>query len=164
MAMETKPPQTEITFGENKENPFHNDLLNRKQEIMDLTPMIKRIKSPAVMALYAPWGAGKTAFIKMWAAYLNKEQIPAAACGGKRRESAASFISPVEAPKTSFFANRNFCSRLEVAFSPFVDMLQYNGLRLFGSNLKPLPLINSALVEMGMNFLLYLVSSLIHRN
>ena len=77
MAMETKPPQTEITFGENKENPFHNDLLNRKQEIMDLTPMIKRIKSPAVMALYAPWGAGKTAFIKMWAAYLNKEQIPA---------------------------------------------------------------------------------------
>ena len=75
--METKPPQTEITFGENKENPFHNDLLNRKQEIMDLTPMIKRIKSPAVMALYAPWGAGKTAFIKMWAAYLNKEQIPA---------------------------------------------------------------------------------------
>ena len=59
-------------FGKDENDPFANDLLNRKQEIMELTPMIRNITSPATMALDAKWGAGKTAFIKMWAAYLNK--------------------------------------------------------------------------------------------
>ena len=61
-------------FGKNKKDPFEGDLLNRKREIEDLTPMIKTIASPAVMALDAPWGAGKTAFIKMWAAHLRHNE------------------------------------------------------------------------------------------
>ena len=61
-------------FGKNSKDPFEGDLLNRKEEIEDLTPMIKTIASPAVMALDAPWGAGKTAFIKMWAAHLRHNE------------------------------------------------------------------------------------------
>ncbi|MGI9337631.1 MAG: KAP family P-loop NTPase fold protein [Gammaproteobacteria bacterium] len=60
-------------FGENEDKPFEGDLLKREQEIKDLTPMIHAISSPATMALDAEWGAGKTAFIKMWKAHLNNE-------------------------------------------------------------------------------------------
>ena len=64
-------------FGKNAASPFEGDLLNREEEIKALTPMIKTIASPAVMALDAPWGTGKTAFAKMWSAHLNgNEGIP----------------------------------------------------------------------------------------
>ncbi len=68
---------TQPAFGENSDAPFANDLLHREQEILDLTPMIENVPSPTVMALDAPWGAGKTVFIKMWATYLNKKRMPA---------------------------------------------------------------------------------------
>lgn len=72
-------PKLPLTiFGENKDDPFEGDLFNRKEEIENLTPMmIENIPSPMVMALNAQWGAGKTAFVKMWTGYLAKKQIPA---------------------------------------------------------------------------------------
>lgn len=66
-------------FGAKGESPFAHDKLNRKDEIERLTPMIKDVDTPTVMALDAPWGAGKTAFVKMWAAHLNdnkEQEIP----------------------------------------------------------------------------------------
>ena len=52
--------------------PFGNDQLGRKLEIENLTRVIKTNASPLVMAVDSPWGTGKTVFIKMWAAYINK--------------------------------------------------------------------------------------------
>lgn len=60
-------------FGEAEGDPFKGDALNRAEEIRTLTPLIKTITSPAVMAIDSSWGTGKTAFIKMWHAYLKKE-------------------------------------------------------------------------------------------
>ena len=82
-------------FGKNSKDPFEGDLLNRKGEIEDLTPMIKTIASPAVMALDAPWGAGKTAFIKMWAAHLiHNEKIPALYFNAWESDSAGDPLAP----------------------------------------------------------------------
>ena len=73
-----KPKRSLLEFGSNPENPFEGDELNRMPAIMRLTTRItKEIPTPGVMALNADWGAGKTAFIKMWAAHLNKEGVPA---------------------------------------------------------------------------------------
>ena len=82
-------------FGQNPENPFEGDILNRDEEIKNLTPMIKTIASPAVMALDAPWGAGKTAFIKMWAAHLvHNEKIPALYFNAWESDSAGDPLAP----------------------------------------------------------------------
>ena len=59
-------------FEVDKDNPFGNDRLGRESEIKNLTGLIKTNASPLVMAVDAPWGTGKTAFIDMWAAHINK--------------------------------------------------------------------------------------------
>jgi hypothetical protein len=64
----------DIEIDENDENSiFKNDLLNRKSEIENLTPIILNFNDPLVLALDSPWGSGKTTFVKLWRAYLKKE-------------------------------------------------------------------------------------------
>ena len=53
-----------------EENPFQNDLLNRQKLIESLTHLVGSIEGPCVMAMDAPWGAGKTTFLKMWSQHL----------------------------------------------------------------------------------------------
>lgn len=57
----------------NPENPFEFDCLQREPSIKALTGFIDSINGPFVLALDSPWGTGKTAFIKMWQAYLEKQ-------------------------------------------------------------------------------------------
>ena len=69
-----KQKHAQPRFGENINAPFEGDVLNRGEEIRRLTPLIKTMTSPAVMAIDSPWGTGKTAFVKMWLAHLKKEE------------------------------------------------------------------------------------------
>lgn len=55
------------------ENPFKFDALKREQSIQALTGFIDSINGPFVLAIDSPWGTGKTAFIKMWQAHLEKQ-------------------------------------------------------------------------------------------
>lgn len=50
---------------------FKNDRLDRRPQIESLTRRLMSIQGPCVVALDAPWGDGKTAFVKMWARYLH---------------------------------------------------------------------------------------------
>ena len=56
-------------------NPFDSDLLNRKDEIENLTALLRNINSPAVLAIDSRWGTGKTTFIKLWEKYLKSEGL-----------------------------------------------------------------------------------------
>ena len=58
-----------------EESPFDNDLLNRKEEIVNLTLLALNVNSPAVLAIDSKWGTGKTTFIKLWEQYLKSEEI-----------------------------------------------------------------------------------------
>ncbi len=53
--------------------PFKNDVLNRKDCAENLTTLIQSSQSPLVLAVNAPWGMGKTTFIKMWQQHLKNE-------------------------------------------------------------------------------------------
>lgn len=61
----------QIEIDEN--DPFKNDLLDRKKEISNLTSIVLNFNDPLVLALNAPWGAGKTTFVKLWQAHLKLE-------------------------------------------------------------------------------------------
>lgn len=52
---------------------FGNDRLDRRRQIENLTRNLLNMRGPCVLAIDAPWGAGKTAFLKMWAGYLRDE-------------------------------------------------------------------------------------------
>jgi hypothetical protein len=64
-----KPRDIEIV----ESDPFKNDLLARESEIKNLTPIVLNYNDPLVLALDAPWGAGKTTFVKIWQAYLKQQ-------------------------------------------------------------------------------------------
>ena len=51
--------------------PFANDRLGRKSDIIELVEMIRGADTPLVLTLSAPWGYGKSSFVKMWKAFLE---------------------------------------------------------------------------------------------
>ena len=58
------------------ENPFANDLLDRRPSVELLTSIVFGIEGPWVLALDGAWGAGKTTFLKMWQQYLVNKGLP----------------------------------------------------------------------------------------
>ena len=55
------------------DDPFKNDLLDRKPAIESLTRIVGSAQSPYVISVDADWGSGKTAFLKMWCQHLQDE-------------------------------------------------------------------------------------------
>jgi len=60
-----------IEIDENE--PFKNDLLNRKGYADNLTAIVNKINQPFVMSINSSWGTGKTTFLKMWKCQLDNE-------------------------------------------------------------------------------------------
>jgi hypothetical protein len=58
------------------DDPFKSDLLDRKEEIVNLSLLAQNVDSPAVMAIDSRWGTGKTTFIKLWEQYLKSKNTP----------------------------------------------------------------------------------------
>ncbi len=53
--------------------PCPEDLLERHKEIENLSPVLLNAQAPLVFAIDAPWGGGKTTFIKLWRQYLSTQ-------------------------------------------------------------------------------------------
>ena len=54
-------------------NIFENDKLQRKESVNNLTELLKNIESPVVLSVNAPWGSGKTTYLRMLHASLELE-------------------------------------------------------------------------------------------
>ena len=74
MGIRIQPKEIEIPDDPNG-NPFLNDLLNRKESIEILTHIFGSIEGPCTMVVDAPWGAGKTTFIRLWHQYLSNNKF-----------------------------------------------------------------------------------------
>ena len=66
--MKTKIP----AFCVNSENPFESDALNREKTCVFWTKFIQMSTTPYVLAVDSEWGNGKTVFLQMWQAHLEK--------------------------------------------------------------------------------------------
>lgn len=53
------------------DNPFLNDKLDRKKIAENLTLLVQSTNQPFVISIQAPWGWGKTTFVKMWKTQLE---------------------------------------------------------------------------------------------
>ena len=71
MSQRIQPREIEIP----EHNPFENDLLERKESIEVLTHLIGSFDGPCVIAVDAPWGHGKTTFLKIWDEYLRSREF-----------------------------------------------------------------------------------------
>ena len=70
--MKVKLPKFEL----DENDPFANDLLDRKGFAEKLTNIILANKDELVISLNGQWGEGKTTFIRMWKVYLETQDIP----------------------------------------------------------------------------------------
>jgi hypothetical protein len=58
------------------EDGFKNDSFEKEKLGDALTNLVSNVTDPLVIALDAPWGSGKTTFLKMWAGALRKNGFP----------------------------------------------------------------------------------------
>ena len=72
MGIRIRPEEVEIL----PDKPFKHDLLDREEPAKFLTQLVSGIEGPCVMAIDAPWGAGKTTFLKMWSRLLRNKGFP----------------------------------------------------------------------------------------
>ena len=72
MRFRIQPKEVEIP----EQDPFKNDLLGRQEPAEVLTRMLRSIEGPCVLAVDAPWGAGKTTFLNMLARHLRNQEFP----------------------------------------------------------------------------------------
>ena len=72
MGIRIQPLEIEIPA----DDPFKYDLLDRRESITALTHIIGSIDGPCVLAVDAPWGAGKTTFLNIWEQHLRNENFP----------------------------------------------------------------------------------------
>ena len=72
MGIRIRPREIDII----EEEPFRNDLLDRRESVEVLTHLIESIEGPCVLAVDAAWGTGKTTFLAMWAHHLRKIKFP----------------------------------------------------------------------------------------
>ena len=72
MGFRIQPTDVEVPA----ENPFAHDRLQREEPAEILTQMLRAIEGPCVLAVDAPWGAGKTTFLNMLAQHLRNREFP----------------------------------------------------------------------------------------
>ena len=72
MGIRVQPLEVAVPKGD----PFEYDLLDRKESADTLTSLIGSLEGPCVMGIDAPWGAGKTTFLEMWAQHMHNEGFP----------------------------------------------------------------------------------------
>ena len=71
MSIPIRPKDIEVP----ESDPFKNDLLDRKKTAQVLTEVLRSFDGPGVVALDAPWGAGKTTFLEMWKWHLRTSEF-----------------------------------------------------------------------------------------
>ena len=62
-----QPPDIEILDND----IYANDRLDRQEAVETLSGIVGNVEGPCILSIDAPWGAGKTTFLKMWVKHLR---------------------------------------------------------------------------------------------
>lgn len=62
-------------FTAEPQSPFAKDLLDRREDVEALANTVLQVSGTAVVLVDAPWGGGKTAFLRMCSAYLQSQGV-----------------------------------------------------------------------------------------
>jgi hypothetical protein len=68
------PPELDIGLDEGFTQD--KDIFKRSEFGARLSTIVRVLDGPAVLVLDAPWGTGKTSFVRMWRGSLNREGVP----------------------------------------------------------------------------------------
>ena len=114
-------------------DPFVNDRLNRKDQVEAVTSLLCNIDGSCVLAIDAPWGAGKTVFLKMLIQNLRNQDFRVAEFNAWETDFSSDplialfsaleptlGVAPEHNRKELFQAGATLMSRLASSSVPFV--------------------------------------------
>ncbi len=151
MGIRVQPREIVITDDPN-DDPFQNDLLDRKEKAEVLTSLISNIDGPCTMAVDAAWGAGKTTFLKMWAQYLRNKEFPVVEFNAWETDASGDPLVALTAEITGQLKGTADTSRLDQVSTQAKELIKKlaPGLIRFGTSFVPI-----AGAEMGHTFSAY---------
>ena len=71
MGIRVQPVDIEVP----EQDPFQNDLLDRKEPVRVLASLLRSIEGPCVLAVDGAWGAGKTTFLNILSIHLRRNDF-----------------------------------------------------------------------------------------
>ncbi len=131
------------------DDPFRNDLLDRKEKSEVLTSLVSNIDGPCTMAVDAAWGAGKTTFLKMWAQHLRIEKFPVVEFNAWETDASGDPFVALTTEITGQLKGTADSTRLDQVSSQAKELIRKlaPGLIRFGTSFVPI-----AGAEMGHTF------------
>lgn len=114
------------------------DLLNREQDITFFTSLIDGIEKPYVLSIEAPWGSGKSFFLKLWEAKLIEKQYTCITFNAWENDFTANpFLSiiseittAIESKKTNSEELKNKLNTLKSYATPIVKHLLKSTIKI----------------------------------
>lgn len=98
----------------NPEDPFSGDLFNRKPFAEVLEKLLVDTTDGAVVSLESEWGEGKTTFVRMWQAHLEKKSIQCVYIDAFKIDAFADPFSALAAEIDAFAHRSGFESKVLV--------------------------------------------------
>ena len=71
MSQEQHPRIRPSDIVASSDDPFENDLLERRPAVESSTPILASLTGPCVISVDAEYGAGRTLFLRMWSQHLQ---------------------------------------------------------------------------------------------
>ena len=99
MGIRIQPREVEIP----QDDPFKYDLLGRRESVEVLTSIIGSVEGPCVLSVDAPWGSGKTTFLKIWTQYLRNRDFPVVSFNAWETDYSADPFVAISSELTSGF-------------------------------------------------------------
>ncbi|MCO7055334.1 KAP family P-loop NTPase fold protein [Pseudomonas juntendi] len=96
--------------------PCSEDKLSRRTEIENLTPLLIDAQAPLVICLDAPWGAGKTTFLKLWSQYLRTLEMKSLYLNAWENDFADDPLLPLISTFDKWIAAENEESKAQAAW------------------------------------------------
>ena len=148
MGIRIQPREIEIST-DPADDPFKNDLLDRKDKAEVLTSLVSNIDGPCTMAVDAAWGAGKTTFLKMWAQYFRNQGFPVVEFNAWETDASGDPFIALTTEITGQLVGTADSTRLEQVSNQAKELIKKlaPGLIRFGTSFVPI-----AGAEMGHTF------------
>ena len=108
-------------------DPFQHDKLHRKEHVQILTRVIRNISGPCTISVDAPWGEGKSTFLRLCRQYMQNEGFPVVSFNAWETDySDDPFIALSEELSTglSEFGSSGLTTKLEALKKPTLAILK----------------------------------------
>ena len=149
MKFKVQPADIDIS----QDDPFREDLLERKSSIEVLTKLTRSIAGPCVIGIDAAWGNGKTTYLRLLHAHLENNNIPVVGFNAWESDYYADPFAAIVTELTEKFqdfeddCDTTLRKRFKTVKKRAKDVMRLRGSSIFGLLVKEIPAVGKPFGE-----------------